>query len=727
MYFLLKFVVLYANLIYISGYTGTHLKFFERVNIMKRALCFSMLVIFLVTLYLPFSASAAANSTEGALDFTSSRTKPNGNGWSWDSGSKTLTLCGLSVDASSGNSRDSVCALKLPAGSTIVLEDGSENTFVTSAAGQRTLSSYCIYSLGSLVITGEGKLSAAVTGSSEGNSFGIYALGDISILGGAEVDTAGGRVSRDSGYCSAGIYTLEHLTVSGASLTARSDSTGSMAYSYGIFSGKSLFIEDSSISAAGGKASESSCGIMCSGEARISGGSVTAAGGTANISAGICSSGTLADFSGGAEVSAFGGPGLISAGILASGGCISICGVSTGVAAMGGVSVDERSIAAAGNGELDTGLCASEINISGGTVFAGSGSAPGAAISSCGEVIISGGRITTVSNGEADAFSICGMNGAASPEKITVTGGSFNASVAQYAADSLNFEVDRGDGRFAYFETADEALEYAGADSGVTITAIGASAGLRSCSVSISLDGEGVDFTRVMPEGFTMTLPGAQTKCGYMFFGWSDGDSSYAADETVTISRSSAFVPVWGSLPSVTGPGSGQEATETPAAEFADVSEDAWYHDAVEFVSTEGLMVGVGDGNFAPEAELSRAMFWTVLARAEGVDTDDGGKWYAAAQEWATASDVSDGAAPRAAITREQLVTMLYRLYGEPGYAAELSEIPDAEAVSTWARDAMAWAVGLGLVEGDENGAICPSATATRAQAAAVLMRLAQI
>lgn len=75
------------------------------------------------------------------------------------------------------------------------------------------------------------------------------------------------------------------------------------------------------------------------------------------------------------------------------------------------------------------------------------------------------------------------------------------------AADTLNFEVSRGGGRFAYFETAEEALEYAGDADGVVIRGVGASAGLRSCSVSISSDGETVDFTRVLPEGFTVTLP----------------------------------------------------------------------------------------------------------------------------------------------------------------------------------------------------------------------------
>ena len=119
-------------------------------------------------------------------------------------------------------------------------------------------------------------------------------------------------------------------------------------------------------------------------------------------------------------------------------------------------------------------------------------------------------------------------------------------------------------------------------------------------------------------------------------------------------------------------------------------------------------------------------MFWTVLARAEGVDTDAGALWYSCAQEWAADCGISDCTEPEASITREQLVTMLYRLCGEPGDSDALDAAPDSGAVSSWAREAMAWALELGLIEGDETGAIRPADTATRAEAAAILMRLAQ-
>ena len=147
-----------------------------------------------------------------------------------------------------------------------------------------------------------------------------------------------------------------------------------------------------------------------------------------------------------------------------------------------------------------------------------------------------------------------------------------------------------------------------------------------------------------------------------------------------------------------------------------------WYYDAVKYVYNKGLMDGVDTHEFAPNATLTRAMVWTIIARAEGVDTTGGSSWYAKAQEWVVAKGISDGENPSAAITRQELVTMLYRLAGEPTVSGSVTA-PDASSVSAWASDAMVWAMNIGLIEGDENGAVTPTATATRAQAAAIFMR----
>ena len=226
--------------------------------------------------------------------------------------------------------------------------------------------------------------------------------------------------------------------------------------------------------------------------------------------------------------------------------------------------------------------------------------------------------------------------------------------------------------------------------------------------------------TQLVAADSEITLP-TPSKSGYIFLGWRCGENTYSAGATVKVTADMAFSAVWGNLPDVKPDTTPDEpvVTEFP---FYDVAASAWYYDAVKYVYDKGLMEGVDTHEFAPNATLTRAMVWTILARAEGVDTTGGASWYAKAQEWVVAKGVSDGENPNAAITRQELVTMLYRLAGSPSVTGSLTA-PDASSVSSWAKDAMLWAMNLGLVEGDENGAVTPTATATRAQAAALIMR----
>lgn len=157
---------------------------------------------------------------------------------------------------------------------------------------------------------------------------------------------------------------------------------------------------------------------------------------------------------------------------------------------------------------------------------------------------------------------------------------------------------------------------------------------------------------------------------------------------------------------------------------YTDVSPYAWYAEAVEYVTVQGLMNGVGEGKFAPSATVTRAMVWTVLARMDGEDTASTGLWYAKAQQWAMETGVSDGTNPESAITREQLATMLYRYYGSPAISGSLSGYADGASVSDWAKDAMVWAVQEGLIQGTGGNKLSPTADTTRAQLAQILMRL---
>ena len=231
----------------------------------------------------------------------------------------------------------------------------------------------------------------------------------------------------------------------------------------------------------------------------------------------------------------------------------------------------------------------------------------------------------------------------------------------------------------------------------------------------------GTEYATQLVEADSEIILPTPSKSGYIFLGWRCGENTYNAGATVKVTADMAFSAVWGNLPDVK-PDTKPDQPVVTEFPFYDVAASAWYYDAVKYVYDKGLMDGVDTHEFAPNATLTRAMVWTILARAEGVDTTGGSSWYAKAQEWVVAKGVSDGENPNAAITRQELVTMLYRLAGSPTVTGSLTA-PDASSVSNWAKDAMLWAMNLGLVEGDENGAVTPTATATRAQAAALIMR----
>ena len=298
---------------------------------------------------------------------------------------------------------------------------------------------------------------------------------------------------------------------------------------------------------------------------------------------------------------------------------------------------------------------------------------------------------------------------------MKVSGGTFSNSVAQYVASDLNYELNNN-GTYSYYATAEEAL--ANAEPGAEINGLGAAAA-TNYTITVVYGNGMYPSEYTVPAGTEYTLP-TPTNSGYIFLGWRSGDATYKAGEVVTITADTTFVAVWGNLPDVKP--SEPETPETPVFPFYDVTARDWYYSAVKYVYEKGLMDGVDVGVFAPNDTLTRAMVWTIIARAEGVDTTGGATWYAKAQEWVTAKGISDGENPSAAITRQELVTMLYRLAGEPAVSGTITA-PDAASVSTWATNAMTWAMNIGLVEGDENGAVTPTATATRAQAAALIMR----
>ena len=185
--------------------------------------------------------------------------------------------------------------------------------------------------------------------------------------------------------------------------------------------------------------------------------------------------------------------------------------------------------------------------------------------------------------------------------------------------------------------------------------------------------------------------------------------------------------------------------TEAPVAEpFIDVAEGDWFYDAVVYAYQNELMDGVGGNRFAPNSETTRAQLVTILYRLEGQPAVSGdlpftdvetGIWYTDAILWAAQNNIVNGVndtefAPGDDLTRQQLVTILYRYAEAKGYdvsaSADLSGYPDAGQVQDYAQPAMAWAVAENIIQGMEDGTLKPAGNASRAQIATILMRFCE-
>ena len=185
-----------------------------------------------------------------------------------------------------------------------------------------------------------------------------------------------------------------------------------------------------------------------------------------------------------------------------------------------------------------------------------------------------------------------------------------------------------------------------------------------------------------------------------------------------------------------------QDAT-CPISAFIDADPTAWYHDGVHYVLENGIMSGLGNGQFAPNGTTSRAMLAQILYNMEGKPAIRSGipfedvsesDWYAMAISWAESNGIIGGYGngkfgPNDDLTREQLVTIMYRYAKDKGIDVSVGEdtnilsYDDAFDVSEWAIPAMQWAVGNGLISGRTASTLNPKDKATRAEIATIIMR----
>ena len=324
--------------------------------------------------------------------------------------------------------------------------------------------------------------------------------------------------------------------------------------------------------------------------------------------------------------------------------------------------------------------------------------------------------------------------------------------------------------------------------------------------------------TTVVEKGTTIPLLKALPNQGYNHFvGWTDGTNTYKGGSTVTIQGNTTFTAQWSYIPPAnpnykitigdmengtvtanpTAAKAGATVTLTPVPDegyalstltvtdrfgdavrvtensdgtytfpmpngqvtvtatfveteepvdepFVDVAEGDWFYDAVVYAYQNELMNGVGGNRFAPNSETTRAQLVTILYRLEGEPAVSGdlpftdvesGTWYTDAILWAAQNNIVNGVndtefAPGDDLTRQQLVTIFYRYAESKGYdvsaSADLSGYPDAGQVQDYAQPAMAWAVAENIIQGMEDGTLKPAGNASRAQIATILMRFCE-
>ncbi len=220
-------------------------------------------------------------------------------------------------------------------------------------------------------------------------------------------------------------------------------------------------------------------------------------------------------------------------------------------------------------------------------------------------------------------------------------------------------------------------------------------------------------------------------RSGYTFTGWYSDKGLTNKITSIRLNGSKTVYAGW----------QAEQNPNTGANPFTDVSEKDWFYGDVMFVYENGLMLGTSKTTFSPYGTATRGMMATILWRMEGSPAPKGknsftdveaGTWYADAITWTAENGIfagygKDKFGPDDPITREQLAAIFYRYADYKGYdltvKGNLSKFKDADKISDYAKTAMQWAVGSGLVKGKSGNLLDPQGTATRAEIAAMLHR----
>ena len=210
-------------------------------------------------------------------------------------------------------------------------------------------------------------------------------------------------------------------------------------------------------------------------------------------------------------------------------------------------------------------------------------------------------------------------------------------------------------------------------------------------------------------------------------------------------SSSGGGASVKGDAPAETPANDNDASLTKPSSRFDDIAAGAWYESAVSYALEKGLFSGTSEKTFSPNGTMTRSMLVTVLWRMEGTPVTaagssfndvENGKWYTDAVAWASSNGIVTGYGNGRfgvsdSVTRQQLAAILYRYASLKGIdvsdVADISGYADASEIASWAKAPVEWTVENGIINGVSANKLSPSGTATRAQAAAMLMRFDSI
>ena len=287
---------------------------------------------------------------------------------------------------------------------------------------------------------------------------------------------------------------------------------------------------------------------------------------------------------------------------------------------------------------------------------------------------------------------------------------------------------------YSFTADADRTLQARFTSTNVGVPTGGGGSASTTFTVTFNTNGGSAVPNQPVASGGKVTKPADPTRTDYIFEGWyTDVALTAPYDFNKEVTASFTLYAKWAeTVPGITTPLAGP---------FIDVAAGDWFYNAVMYAFENDLMKGTSDNKFSPNDTMTRAMLVTVLYRLEGepaitesnsFSDVPSGQWYTNAIIWANANNIVNGYTNgkfglNDIATREQIVTILYRYAQYKGLdvsaSADLSKYTDMKDISDWALQAMKWAVAVGIIEGRTPTTTVPNGYATRAEVAAIFQR----